>query len=517
MIDIDDPKAIADFVSAAEQYFVELPNPSALFDKPFFPAEHSGYHVVRLGYLLHHLGHEASHTVVDFGAGMCWLTTVLARRGCQVVAVDVSKTALALGSQAIARADLRAGTPPPKLLYFDGFRIELENSSVDRIVCFDSFHHVPNKRAVLREFRRILKRGGRLCFVEPGPGHAASAEAREEAERWKVLEDEVDAPALCRMAIDEGFVSTYVVPLPNPDDNALTDDEYQASWASARPRRVLWSGNDALVVVSTLPLGARDVASATAPRASLEILECPPSVLAGEPYRLVVQAANTGDAMWFTVEGDTASHAPYGQRGCVTVGVQLARSGEQVPLKRDYARGFFENDVSPGNSGHAVIDAVAPAEPGIYRLQVDCVAEELFWFAQRGSEPAFACLRVGDVTTPDSRQPGVLNAAISAANGPAPDRLHLKVTNTGDTLWLSSPLRAGGWVRIGIQSSSDGGRTWNRDWRREPLPRDVAPGETVTLDLALTPATAGLGYKIDLVDELVCWFEDRGSSPLLVD
>ena len=57
-------------------------------------------------------------------------------------------------------------------------RIPLDSASVDAIVCFYSFHHIvgwttletlARVEASLREFRRVLKPGGRLLFVEVAP------------------------------------------------------------------------------------------------------------------------------------------------------------------------------------------------------------------------------------------------------------------------------------------------------------------------------------------------------------
>ena len=48
------------------------------------------------------------------------------------------------------------------------------------------------------------------------------------------------------------------------------------------------------------------------------------------------------------------------------------------------------------------------------------------------------------------------------------------------------------------------------------LPRPVAPGQSVVLNVPLS-APNELGrytVKIDLVDQHICWFEDRGSVPL---
>ena len=78
---------------------------------PTFPLRESPYNAVRLGYLLAHLRHNPLQTVVDFGAGMCWLTIGLQRTGCRVVALDVSKAALELGERAFREARLPAGDP----------------------------------------------------------------------------------------------------------------------------------------------------------------------------------------------------------------------------------------------------------------------------------------------------------------------------------------------------------------------------------------------------------------------
>jgi hypothetical protein len=64
-----------------------------------------------------------------------------------------------------------------------------------------------------------------------------------------------------------------------------------------------------------------------------------------------------------------------------------------------------------------------------------------------------------------------------------------------------------------VQAVSGRGAAVERDWRRVPLPRDVLPGETVTIqvDLRDTPQLIET-IRLDLVSELRAWFEDHGSQ-----
>jgi hypothetical protein len=49
------------------------------------------------------------------------------------------------------------------------------------------------------------------------------------------------------------------------------------------------------------------------------------------------------------------------------------------------------------------------------------------------------------------------------------------------------------------------------------LPRAIAPGQTLNLNLECTAPMKPGAYaaKFDLVDQHVCWFEERGSRPLV--
>jgi hypothetical protein len=64
--------------------------------------------------------------------------------------------------------------------------------------------------------------------------------------------------------------------------------------------------------------------------------------------------------------------------------------------------------------------------------------------------------------------------------------------------------------------SADGSAVVIFDDGRGPLPVDLAPGERATVDLVITsPPTPGRYLlEIDMVEENVCWFVDRG-SPIL--
>jgi hypothetical protein len=70
--------------------------------------------------------------------------------------------------------------------------------------------------------------------------------------------------------------------------------------------------------------------------------------------------------------------------------------------------------------------------------------------------------------------------------------VRVDVTNTGDTLWFASTNEGGGYVCLGGHLLDGGGRPLRLEWFRQRLPRDVAPGQTVTMDARFgLPETAG--------------------------
>ena len=71
----------------------------------------------------------------------------------------------------------------------------------------------------------------------------------------------------------------------------------------------------------------------------------------------------------------------------------------------------------------------------------------------------------------------------------------------------------------GVRIFDDAG-TLVREFHGEPpLPRSVAPGETVRLkiDHAVPHRVGSYILKIDLVDQHICWFEAVGSKPLVLE
>ena len=561
MIDEDDPEAIRQWVRAAESYFQKLDNPTALFAKPWVPSHLAGYNLARVGYLLEHLRAGVNQTVLDFGAGMCWLSIVLAQRGCRVTALDVSKTALRLGEEAFRRARLPSTTRRPRFLTYDGFRFPLRDESMDRIACYDALHHVPNKRTILGEMCRVLKRDGIVCFVEPGPGHSTSSDSLLEVQEFGVLEDEVDAAKLVATASEVGFEGAYLVPLVHPSENMLDPHRYVEIHGGERKGVLDWDGNDALVVLTKsvyLPDAGRM-------RAGIKLVQIDASTGPAQEFSATLEVRNDGNTNWTALPDDptkiaddpavqprewlgrrprpldydkaflkkdivpgryrnkrpVARYRKYIERnlfeGTVTVGVKLG-DGEGTAIDRDYARGFLPEDVMPGDSCEVQVRMRAPRTKGIYELRFDLVQEYVTWFAATGSPVALDYINVGGPDDPaDSRSPSRLQAALRVVERPQLGVMVIAAQNVGDTVWLRGPLTGGGHVRLGAQRLDDDGVVEDRDWIRVALPRCVAPGEEVRIRLDLSPEVHGpapASVKIDMVSEGVCWFEEHGSQPL---
>lgn len=138
------------------------------------------------------------------------------------------------------------------------------------------------------------------------------------------------------------------------------------------------------------------------------------------------------------------------------------------------------------------------------------------------------CMKVADEATarsvPDSRDPGLLSAQFTLlepspgilAKGAAID-LSVSIRNTGDTLWLNGQTVRAGVVMPGVKILNEGGATVSELHGHPLLPRSVVPGATVTLDVRLIAPkeTGNYTAMIDLVDQHVCWFAERGSQPLV--
>ena len=123
-----------------------------------------------------------------------------------MICCDASRTALDIGRRLFQQYPL-IGTVvfEPVFLHFDGRTIDLPDESVDRIVCFDAFHHVPNPADVIAEFGRVLKNGGLAGFSEPGQRHSQSPQSQYEMSNYRVLENDIDVNDIFQLAQAAGF------------------------------------------------------------------------------------------------------------------------------------------------------------------------------------------------------------------------------------------------------------------------------------------------------------------------
>ena len=144
-------------------------------------------------------------TVLDFGAGACWTTRCLTQLGCAAIALDVSPTALELGRQLYTRLPPIGDCPPPRFLVFDGRRIDVPDAGVDRVFCFDAFHHVPNPAEVMVELGRVLRPGGIAGFSEPGRHHSKGARSQYEMKNYTAIENDVVMEDVWTWARAAGF------------------------------------------------------------------------------------------------------------------------------------------------------------------------------------------------------------------------------------------------------------------------------------------------------------------------
>ncbi len=380
----------------ADEYFRRIVDPTPLMAKPFAFLHETPEMLENLGRLLAGLHLGKTMVVLDFGAGTGWLSRFLAQLNCQPICCDVSAAALAIGERLLEELPL-VGTAAfrPRFTHFDGHRLDLPDESVDRVICFDAFHHVPNQARILAEFGRVLRPGGIAGFSEPGREHSATPQSQYEMRNHRVLENDIVLEDIAALARNTGFTDVRVKVVtddmdvsldeylclvgarqnPSRERDELRDDLYNRAHNGTVTRSIffLHKGPIRRDSRSHLGLAHRIVPGQTDVRATARV-----------PFVLRFHLANTGAATWLATNDEIF--------GVVRLGSHLYDSEERL-LDVDFSRHGLVRSVEPGATEDLEIQLTMNS-PGRYRMGFDLVAEGVTWFENVGSEPVYVTVDV---------------------------------------------------------------------------------------------------------------------------
>ncbi|HZP95170.1 MAG TPA: SpoIID/LytB domain-containing protein [Candidatus Limnocylindria bacterium] len=218
----------------------------------------------------------------------------------------------------------------------------------------------------------------------------------------------------------------------------------------------------------------------------------PASAPAGGTLQVAVALTNTGNQTWNATGASPVNltYHWYDQTGANAV----VWDGVRTPLG---------GDVAPAAQRTVTANVVLPPAPGTYLLKLALVKEGVAWFPPG---PAMAV---------NALAPYV--AQVSAASLPAfvaggAYTVPVTVKNTGAATWNATGATP---IDVSYHWHDATGNTVVWDGVRTPLPADVAPGASATVNARVTaPLVAGtFTLTVDLVREGVGWFGAMGGTP----
>jgi ubiquinone/menaquinone biosynthesis C-methylase UbiE len=376
----------------AEEYFSRLTDWNYHLSKPFGSLDETPQLLINFAVILQGLSLCPGMTVLEFGAGTGWASRFLSQLGCRVIAVDVSETALSIGAELCKRQPVIGDKPAPRFLKFDGYKLDLPDRSVDRIMCLDAFHHVPNPVQVLKELSRVLKDGGIAGFAEPGPEHSKSPQSQYEMKTFKVVENDVNIHEIWLDAQAAGFtkmkLALFNVP-PFHLEMEEFEDFLQNGPASQRFAEAVsgFMQNQRNFFLYKGEPATTDSRFRTGLSALMSIEPRLISVKEGEQIKARAVVTNNSPSVWLPRSAGL---------GAVHLGCHVYLSDGNL-----FRHSYHWEALTPGE-GRPILpnetietEVSIPALPkGKYLLEFDMVSNDVCWFALNGSQQARIALEV---------------------------------------------------------------------------------------------------------------------------
>jgi len=376
----------------AEEYFSRISDWNYHLAKPFGDLDQVPQLLINFAVTVQGLGLCPEMTVLEFGAGTGWASRFLTQLGCRVIVVDISPTALRIGAELYRRHPVFGNKPEPQFLLFDGHQLDLSGETVDRIICLDAFHHVPNPAEVLHELGRVLKQGGIAGFAEPGPNHSRSEQSQYEMRTFGVVENDIEIREVWNWARAAGFTDIKLAVFNLPAYH-LGLDEFEKFLKGGSPsRRYAAAAIDHMQNQRTFFLFKGETAPSDSRfRAGLTaaIKVTPHSVTAteGEPIELHAVVKNESKSIWLPRSAGL---------GAVMLGCHVYDTGGRMLHHSYHWEALTPDEGEPIAPGQTVrCEVHLPALPqGSYVLEFDMVSNDVCWFALNGSPTAKVKLEV---------------------------------------------------------------------------------------------------------------------------
>jgi len=378
--DLVDKYSFAEHAARADKYFSTLDLDSPVARKPFASPHEAAELCAGIAAILPGLMLFPTVRVLDFGAGTCWMSRLLALLGCDVTAVDVSKKALEVGEKLI-RSDALGNKLKVEFVPLEGPDLPFADNSFDRVICFDALHHVPVQEHAIAEFARVLKPGGIAALHEPGPSHSRSSQSQYEMRMHDVIEADVLVENLIAAGKAAGFTHAEMALYSSravKSDLAGFNKFLASPWISSTGRNL-----------------ARHIACEQENRRTFFLAKGDPiahldsrsthGLLADIELRAELSAFGTTFVGSIVNAGSTTWRASFSGLGAVNIGVHL-HDGEGRLINADYFRGKISDQaVSAGLRTPVEFEIPHPEGIDCFELVIDLVSEGIMWFEIGGS------------------------------------------------------------------------------------------------------------------------------------
>ena len=139
------------------------------------------YLITLLGNVFPLLDLKRGDVLIDSGCGYAWTTEWFYRSGIETIGFDICRTYLDIGVQ-------RMGQARPHLVVADVENLPLRPACADAVLAYESFHHLPDRRAAMRSYDRALKQHGRVVLAEPGAAHEDAQVSVDVMKKYGILE-----------------------------------------------------------------------------------------------------------------------------------------------------------------------------------------------------------------------------------------------------------------------------------------------------------------------------------------